>query len=119
MKYRYVQILLVYKTNDLLVNLNYQNVFIQYEMLFTYLCFLSATVNTINATATDRKITVATIVKINKAAGTFGCFVRPSAVGGSISMNTRIVNSTLNDEWVHTISPSVTAKTRVCNLNQL
>ena len=62
-------------------------------MVFTYLCFLRATVNTINAMATDRKITVATIVKISKAAGTFGCFVRPSAVGGSISMNTRIVNN--------------------------
>ena len=42
------------------------------QRYFTYLCFLRATVNTTNAMATDMKIAVVTIVKINKAAGTRG-----------------------------------------------
>ena len=59
----------------------------------SYLCFLRATVNTTNAMATDMKIAVAAIVKINKVAGTHGWSTRPSAVGGSIKMNTGTVNS--------------------------
>ena len=43
--------------------------------------------NTINAMAIDMKITVATMVNINKASDTCGCSIKPSEVGGSVYFN--------------------------------
>ena len=46
--------------------------------------------NTTAAIEANKKITVAIIVKINKAAGTCGLSIKPSETGGSITYNRHV-----------------------------